>query len=118
MSAPADEVWGLLGDFGGIADVMPGIESCRLDGDDRIITVMGMEVTERLERRDDDGRVLVYRIVGGVPVENHKATITVTPAGSGCHVTWDVEVEPEDMVGLLQGMYAQSLQAVKERLGG
>src|SRR6202035_2980501 len=75
IGRPAGDVWGVVGDFGGIAGWMPGVESCTIDGDDRILAMMGMEITERLERRDDDDRVLVYRIVGGVPVENHKATI-------------------------------------------
>ena len=118
LASPADEVWALVGDFGGIGGWMPGIESCRLDGDDRILGLMGMEVTERLESRDDEARTLAYRIVGGVPVENHRAVITVSPAGAGSTVTWDVEVEPDDMAGLMQGMYQQALGAVKEKFGG
>ena len=97
---------------------MPGIDSCVVDGDDRILKMMGMEITERLERRDDEAREIVYAIVGGVPVVNHKATITVVPEGDGAHVTWDVEVEPDDMTAMMQGIYQQSLQALKEHLGG
>ena len=82
IDRPADDVWAVVGDFGGIAGWMPGIESCEVDGDDRIIKIMGMEVTERLERRDEDAREIVYAIVGGVPVANHKATITVVPDGT------------------------------------
>lgn len=118
LTNSADEVWALVGDFEGIAGWMPGIESCRVDGDDRILGLMGMEVTERLESRDDEARTLAYRIVGGVPVENHRAVITVSPAGSGSTVTWDVEVEPDDMAGLMQGMYQQALGAVKDKFGG
>ena len=79
----ADEVWAVVGDFSGIAGWMPGVESCHIDGDDRVLAMMGMEITERLERRDDDERVLVYGIVGGVPVGSHQATITVVPEGTG-----------------------------------
>ena len=81
IDRPADEVWAVVGDFGGIADWMPGIESCVVDGDDRVLKTMGMEIIERLERRDEEQRELVYAIVGGVPVVNHKATITVVPQG-------------------------------------
>ncbi|MHB8328421.1 MAG: SRPBCC family protein [Acidimicrobiales bacterium] len=118
IAASADTVWAVAGDFGGLGEWMPGIESCRVDGDDRILGLMGMEVTERLERRDEAERVLVYRIVGGVPVGNHCATITVNPHGEGSRVTWDVEVEPDDMTGMLQGMYQQALQALKAHVGG
>jgi len=118
ISKPADAVWAVAGDFGGIGGWMPGIESCVVDGDDRILKMMGMEITERLERRDDEGMEIVYGIVGGVPVGNHKATITVVPQGSDSVVTWDVEVEPDDMTEMMQGIYQQSLQALKDHLGG
>ncbi|MHB8438739.1 MAG: SRPBCC family protein [Acidimicrobiales bacterium] len=111
-----DAVWAVVGDFGGLDKWMPGVESCRLDGDDRVLAMMGMEITERLERRDDDERVLVYRIVGGVPVDNHKATISVHGSGAGSHVTWDVDAEPDEMAGLMQGMYQQALDTLKKHL--
>jgi hypothetical protein len=89
-----------------------------VDGDDRILKMMGMEIIERLERRDDEARELVYAIVGGVPVINHKATITVTAEGDRSHVTWDVDVEPDDMTDMMHQVYQQSLQALKDHLSG
>jgi carbon monoxide dehydrogenase subunit G len=111
-----DAVWAVVGDFGSIGDWMPGVESCRVDGDDRFIEMMGMEVVERLERRDEDERVIVYGIVGGVPVINHRATILVSSDGAGSRVTWDVEVEPDDMTEMMHQVYQQSLQALKDHL--
>jgi mxaD protein len=116
IDKPADVVWSVIGDFGGIAGWMPGVESCTVDGDDRFLKVMGLEVTERLQSRDDDARVLVYCIVGGVPVGNHKATISVDNEGAGSRVTWDVEVEPDDMTDVMHQMYQQSLEALKTHL--
>ncbi len=118
IGQPPDEVWAVAGDFGGIGGWMPGVESCDVDGDDRVLKMMGMEIIERLERRDEEARELVYGIVGGVPVINHKATITVTAQGDGSHVTWDVEVEPDDMTDLMHQVYQQSLQALKDHLSG
>jgi carbon monoxide dehydrogenase subunit G len=118
IDKPADAVWVVAGDFGGIGGWMPGIESCVVDGDDRNLKTMGMEITERLIRRDDATREIVYGIIGGVPVVNHEATITVIPEGGGSLVTWDVEVEPDDMTEMMQGIYQQSLQALKDHLGG
>jgi carbon monoxide dehydrogenase subunit G len=114
----ADDVWAVAGDFGGLAGWMPGIEGCTLDGDIRTIEMSGMKVGERLVRRDDAARVLVYAIASGAPVDHHEATITVTPAGSNAHVTWAVDVEPEPMVGLFQAIYQQSLDALKAHLEG
>lgn len=118
IDKPAAEVWAVVGDFGGIGGWMPGIESCVVDGDDRIVKMRGMEISERCEQRDDDERVLVYGIVGGVPVINHKATITVQAEGSGSVVTWDVDVEPDEMTDVMHQVYEQSLQALKDYVGG
>jgi carbon monoxide dehydrogenase subunit G len=118
LQASPDAVWALVGDFGGIGKWMPGIESCVVDGDDRILKLMGLEITERLERRDDEDRTLTYRIVGGAPVANHEATIAVRPAGQGSNVTWDVEVVPDEMGAVLRDTYQQALAALKDHLGG
>jgi carbon monoxide dehydrogenase subunit G len=119
IARSADDVWKVTGDFGGIAGWMPGIETCTVDGDVRTIAMSGMEIGERLVSRDDAGRVLVYGIVSGpAPVDHHEATITVTPAGSGSHVTWAVDVEPETMLALFTQVYQQSLDALKAHLEG
>ncbi len=114
----ADEVWTVIGDFGGLKSWMPGIESCRVEDSDRILSMMGMEITERLVSKTDDTRSLTYSIVAGAPVESHQATITVTPTGTTSHVTWDVEAKPDEMAELMEGIYQQALEALKTHLGG
>ena len=111
-------MWALVGDFGGIAGWMPGMESCRLEGDNRILDTMGMTITEKLVSRDDTARAITYAIVDGVPVESHEATITVTPAGAGSHVTWVVDAAPDEMADLMQTIYQQSLEALKAHVEG
>jgi carbon monoxide dehydrogenase subunit G len=119
IARSADDVWTLAGDFGGLAGWMPGIESCTVEGDIRTIDMSGMQIGERLVRRDDATRVLVYSIASGpAPVDKHEAIITVTPAGDGSHVTWAVEVEPESMLPLFEQIYQQSLDAMKAKLEG
>ena len=81
INGSPDDVWALVGDFGGIAGWMPGIESCRVEGEDRIVETMGMTITERLVSKDDAARVLVYSIVDGVPIQSHQGVVTVTPTG-------------------------------------
>jgi carbon monoxide dehydrogenase subunit G len=117
IARSADDVWKVAGDFGGLAGWMPGIEKCTVEGDVRTIEMSGMQIGERLVRRDDAGRVLVYAIASGpAPVDHHEATITVTPAGSGSHVTWAVDVEPESMLAVFHSIYQQSLDALKAHL--
>jgi len=97
---------------------MPGIESCRLEGENRILAMTGMEITEKLVSTSDDAHTQTYSIVDGVPVEFHQATITVTADGEGSKVTWDVEARPDEMTGVMQGMYQQTLDALKTKLEG
>ena len=83
VGATPDEVWAKVGDFGGVAEFFPGIESFRLEGDERVIGMFGMEIRERLLARDDEARTLTYSVVAGVPIESHTATISVQPDGEG-----------------------------------
>ena len=96
IARSADDVWAVAGDFGGLASWMPGIERCTVEGDVRTVDMSGMKIGERLVRRDDATREIVYSIASGpAPVDHHEATITVIPAGDGSHVTWAVDVEPD-----------------------
>src|SRR5580698_2627423 len=58
IEATPDAVWQKVGDFGGLGDFFPGIESFRLEGDDRIIGMFGMEIRERLLAKDDASRTI------------------------------------------------------------
>jgi carbon monoxide dehydrogenase subunit G len=115
IDRPADEVWAKLGNFGDLT-WMPGIETCELAGDDRILGRFGMRIVERQLARDDENRTYTYGIVeGDMKPEVHRATVTVMPAGSGSFVTWDVETD-DDMVEVMQGAYTGALAALKEQL--
>ena len=117
IDRPADDVWAVIGNFGELT-WMPGVETCELDGDDRILGMFGMRIVERQLARDEEGRSLTYGIVeGDMKPEVHRATITVMPAGSGSFVTWDVETD-DAMVEVMQGAYTGALAALKEQLEG
>ena len=118
ISGSPETVWALAGDFGGIAGRMPGMESCRVEGENRILETMGMTITEKLLAKDDTARAITYAIVDGVPVESHEATITVTPAGDGSHVSWVVDAAPEEMADLMLAVYQQSLESLKAHVEG
>jgi mxaD protein len=118
INGSPEAVWALAGDFGGIAGWMPGMESCRVEGENRILETMGMTITETLIARDDAARAITYAITDGVPVESHQATITVTAAGDGSHVTWVVDAAPDEMADLMLAVYQQSLEALKAAVQG
>jgi carbon monoxide dehydrogenase subunit G len=117
INRPADDVWAVIGNFGDLT-WMPGVETCELQGDDRVLGMMGMRVVERQLARDDEGRTLTYGIVDGdMKPGVHEATITVMPAGSGAFVTWDVTTD-DNLVEVMQGAYTGALGALKEQLEG
>jgi carbon monoxide dehydrogenase subunit G len=113
VDAAPDAVWAKVGDFGGVAEFFPGIESFRLEGDDRVIGMFGMEIRERLVSRDDATRTLSYSVVDGVPLESHTATITVEPEGGGSKVTWAYDVEPAEMAPIFGDTYKGALAALE-----
>ena len=115
----ADEVWAVVGDFGGIGGWMPGIESCRVEGDDRILDTMGMTITERLVSKDDAGRALTYSIADGAPGRDprggdHGDPEPATPATSPGRS----RPRPDEMADLMTTVYQQALEALKAHVEG
>jgi mxaD protein len=114
VGAPPDEVWVKVGDFGGLQEYFPGIDTFRLEGDERIIGMFGMEIRERLLSRDDDTRTLTYSVIGGVPVESHRATISVEPDGAGSKITWAYAVTPDEMAPIFGDTYKGALASLQD----
>jgi carbon monoxide dehydrogenase subunit G len=113
-----DDVWKLLREFGGLDTWMPGVETCVVDGDVRTIGLMGIEIKEQLRNLDDQARTISYSVVES-PMDNlesHLATISVTPEGSGSHLTWAVDVSPDELLGLFLPVYEGSVAEIKKKL--
>ena len=93
IDAPADEVWAMIGDFGGIQRWAPGTESSRLILHDRNETGAirllrrrgdGTQVTEKLLDYDPYNRRMVYTYVDGVVrAADYYSEVLVKDAGSG-----------------------------------
>jgi mxaD protein len=113
VDATPDAVWAKVGDFAGVGDFFPGIESFRLEGDDRVIGMFGIEIRERLLARDEATRTITYSVVEGVPIESHTATISVEADGDGSKVTWAYSVTPDEMAPLFGDTYKSALAAVE-----
>lgn len=115
-----DEVWKVVREFGGLDTWMPGVESCVVDGDVRTIGMMGIEIKEKLRSLDDNARRISYSVVESPMgnMESHTATIAVDPEGSGSHVTWSVEVAPDELLGLFVPVYEGSVVELKKKLEG
>jgi mxaD protein len=113
LSAAPDEVWKVVGDFGGLKAFFPGIESFELEGDDRVIGMFGMSVRERLLAKDDAERVLTYSVIEGVPIDSHTATISVLAAGDGSKVIWAYDVSPDEMAPIFGDTYKAALATLE-----
>jgi carbon monoxide dehydrogenase subunit G len=112
-----DTVWKTVGDFGGLQSWLPGIETCQLEGDDRVLGMMGMTIRERLLNRDDAKRSITYGIVESpMQLEKHEATVTVAAADGGSLVTWNVEVAPDTLLDVFVQTYAGGLESLKSNV--
>ncbi|MDQ1476622.1 MAG: hypothetical protein QOE62_1851 [Actinomycetota bacterium] len=115
-----DDVWKFVREFGGLDTWMPGVETCVVDGEVRTIGLMGIEIKEQLRGIDDTARRISYSVVESPMsnMESHLATIAVDPEGSGSHVTWSVEVAPDELLGLFVPVYEGSVVELKKKLEG
>jgi carbon monoxide dehydrogenase subunit G len=113
-----DDVWKLLREFGGIAEWMPGVETCTVEGDVRTLGMMGMQVKEQLRGLDEKAHAISYSLIES-PIgnlESHLVTIAVAPEGKGSHVTWAVEVTPDELLGLFLPIYEGSVLEIKKKV--
>ena len=95
LPAPADAVWGLVGNFGGILDWWPaGLVDCRLDagGSRRIIMRDdGSTIVEALDDLRPDDHMLVLSVVEGFPsaIEHYRCRYEIRSTGEDtCRVDW------------------------------
>ena len=116
----ADDVWKVVREFGGLADYMPGIDKCTLDGDVRTIEMMGIQIKEQLRSLDDDNRSVTYSIVESpmTNLEFHEATIAITPDGAGSKATWSWEIRPDELGPLMEGSYTSGVAGIKKAVEG
>ena len=131
LAAPAAKVWGLLGDFGGVAKWGGSmLQSCTVDGSGvgavRTIGLPGgASIQERCEAYDAAGRALTYSIIGKspIPVRDYRSTCRVVETGANeCRVDWEGRFEPagvpeEQAQGMVRGIYTGGIAGARKLLG-
>ena len=119
IAAPADEVWGWVGDPGRLAEWFPGITDATVDGATRTITTgSGIPMVEELVTIDRLQRRFQYRITGGL-FREHLSTIDVVDMGDGTSlVVYGVDAEPAVMSLVIGGAAGNALQHLKSMLEG
>jgi len=86
IGASVDDVWEVVGDFGGFPKAMgvPVTLSGEGVGQTREMAVGADPTIERLEERDEAERRLVYSIVkAALPVTNYRSTMKLDPVDEG-----------------------------------
>ena len=127
IEAPAEAVWELFRDFGGVMRYTPALEGCAVEGEGvgavRTIHLPGgASLKERLEALDESAKRLQYSILEGpLPVQNYLATIEVHSDGHGTRVDWSSQFDPvglEDgqVIAILEGVYQGGLAGIRSVL--
>ena len=127
FDAPADAVWAIVGDYGGLKAWSRAVQQCELEGSGvgghRVLTTAAGRIRERLDAWDPAARRLVYTPVSGssLPVRDLQASITVTPTGpAGSRVDWRIEGEPlgptAEVAAQLRARYQARLEELRDVL--
>ena len=125
LSAPPDQVWALIGSFGGMWH--PLIAKIQLSGTGigqlrTIETTDGKQVIERLEAIDNSQRLYRYAMISGIPAADYTGTLDVKPKGTGSSVEWRVQYladgQPDIIVKtIVSSLLKTGLESLKPRFG-
>ncbi len=118
VSAPADTVWQMLYDFGGLEKLLPDmIESCVVEGTGLgatrdVVLKDGGSAFETMSKLDEAGKCFDYTLDRStLPLENYVATVKVRELDAGsCQIDWSsvfdgVGMTEEESVEFATGLY-------------
>src|SRR4051812_3501321 len=128
LGASVDEVWKVVGSFGGLLESMGVPVELKGEGIGQTRTIAmgpGDPTVERLEELDDAAKKIVYSIVSGaLPVSNYVSTMQLSPAGEGrTKLDWSSTFEPgagtseADASAVISGIYKGGIGGLQARFG-
>jgi hypothetical protein len=127
IGASVDEVWKLVGDFGGFPAAMgvPVTLEGEGVGQTREIAMGGDSTVERLEELDEGDTRIVYSIVKGpLPVENYRSTMKLEAAGEDrtkllWSSTFDVPAgaDVDGTTGVVHAIYKGGIGGLQRHFG-
>jgi hypothetical protein len=123
LNASLTDVWGLIGNFHGVANWHPAVESSTKEivGDEefrRLSLVGGGEILEHLI--DKTTHSYTYSIIRSpLPLAHYESKIEANIAGSGTEITWSSSFTPtaDNAEEIVAGIYEAGLNALDERFG-
>jgi hypothetical protein len=125
LSAAPDEVWSLIGDFGGSWHPLTASVSLTGSGIGQLRTIEtldGQNIVERLETIDDAKRFFRYTSIAGMPVSDYTGMLEVKPKGSGCVVEWRAQFLANHQTdravkSVVSTLLKTGLESLKSRFG-
>jgi hypothetical protein len=125
LAAPPDEVWALIGPFGGTWH--PLIAKVQLTGTGigqlrTIETVDGKQIVERLDAMDNATHFYRYTNIKGIPASSYTGMLSVKLKGSGSTVEWRSQFLANDqatfIVKLIDStLFKVGLESLARRFG-
>jgi hypothetical protein len=114
ISAPAETVWSVVTHPESIPEWFPGIESCTVNGNIRIIkTRAGMEMAEEILTNDPLLHRFVYRITSSL-YKFHLGTIDVIELGENDSLcVYSTTAEPDVLALIIAGGTKDALVEIK-----
>ena len=118
LECAPDDVWELVGDPARVHEWFPGIESCTVDGDQRVVmTRSGLPMPEHLLTVDHTLRRLHYRITAPM-FREHLGTIDVHDLGDGSSlVVYSTDAEPATLALVIGGAARAALDNLPTVVG-
>ena len=120
IAAAYEAVWDVIRDFAaGPLRMAPGfVVGCEAAADVRVVTFAdGVVVHERFVALDDDGRRIVYAVVGGsVHPDRDTAEMQVVPEDGGCRLVWTHDVRPDELAPGFQAAMDRGAEVIKRTL--
>lgn len=125
LAASPDQVWALVGQYGGMWH--PLIANIKLTGEGvgqlrTIETIDGKQIIERLEQMSDSQKLYRYTNVSGLGVVDYTGTFDVKSKGSGSSVEWRVQFLADNQPTLIVKTIIATLiktgfEALQKRFG-
>ena len=118
LACPPSAVWELLGDPIRIPEWFPGIDSCTVEGDVRVITTRsGLPMPEHLLTVDPVLRRLQYRITAPL-FKEHLGTLDVHDLEDGTSlVVFSTDADPAPLALVIGGAARAALQGLPALFG-
>jgi Polyketide cyclase / dehydrase and lipid transport/Domain of unknown function (DUF4331) len=125
LAATPDDVWSLIGEFGGAwypLNARVNLTGAGIGQLRTILTLDGQQIVERLEAIDDTKRFFRYSNIAGMGVSRYIGTLEVKPKGSGSVVDWRAQflaanATDRAMKVKVSTSFRSGLESLKQRFG-